>query len=495
MTPSKLILLALGVAALGVSPLAAQPIQLHPENPHYFQFRGQPTVLVTSGEHYGSVLNQDFNYVKYLETLQKDGLNWTRLFIGTYFERPGDFGIKENTLAPAAEKVLTPWLTAANGAAGSSWGGKKYDLKAWNEAYFTRLKDFVTQADRHGVVIEVALFSAYYGTKQSPLFGENNVNGVGGAVTSDAMNTLASGNALPEQERLVRRVVRELNGFDNVMFEIQNEPWVTGDAKDMRVLQPSITADQLKDPINLWKNKVSVAGEASLAWQRQVAAWVADEERTLPKKHLITQNYANFVHPLGDIDPRVSVLSFHYAWPDAVRLNYGLDKVISLNETGFAGRDDATYRRQAWRFLLAGGGAFNNLDYSFIVGHEDGTGVNEAPGSGSVALRRQLGVLKRFLEAAPLTKLRPDATTVAHAADAYAQVMSTADRTTVLMYLEGKGPTALSLELPAGQYAAEWLDPVGGTVVKQETLRAPGGRFPVTSPAYAEDIAVRLRRQ
>ena len=144
------------------------------------------------------------------------------------------------------------------------------------------------------------------------------------------------------------------------------------------------------------------------------------------------------MQPLGNLDPQVSVLSFHYAWPDAARLNYGLDKVISLNETGFAGHDDATYRRQAWRFLLAGGGAFNNLDYSFTVGHEDGTGVNDAPGSGSVALRSQLGALRRFLQAAPLVALRPDYATVVHAPNAYSQVLSTADRGTVLLYLEGR---------------------------------------------------------
>ena len=36
------------------------PISLHPENPHYFLFRGRPTVLVTSGEHYGALLNPGF---------------------------------------------------------------------------------------------------------------------------------------------------------------------------------------------------------------------------------------------------------------------------------------------------------------------------------------------------------------------------------------------------------------------------------------------------
>ena len=33
----------------------------------------------------------------------------------------------------------------------------------------------------------------------------------------------------------------------------------------------------------------------------------------------------------------------------------------------------AAYRIQAWDFLVAGGALYNNLDYSFATGHEDGT--------------------------------------------------------------------------------------------------------------------------
>ena len=38
---------------------AAKPIRLHPDNPHYFQYRGKPVILITSAEHYGAVLNLD----------------------------------------------------------------------------------------------------------------------------------------------------------------------------------------------------------------------------------------------------------------------------------------------------------------------------------------------------------------------------------------------------------------------------------------------------
>lgn len=65
---------------------AAEPqesyLSLHPDNPHYLLWRDKPTVLVTSGEHYGAVLNEDFDYVEYLDELQRAGLNHTRTFTG-----------------------------------------------------------------------------------------------------------------------------------------------------------------------------------------------------------------------------------------------------------------------------------------------------------------------------------------------------------------------------------------------------------------------------
>jgi hypothetical protein len=89
--------------------ITAQPIALHPENPHYFIYKGTPTILITSAEHYGAVLNLDFDYVRYLNTLYKEGMNYTRIFTGSYFEPRGAFGIGNNTLAPDSLRVLLPW--------------------------------------------------------------------------------------------------------------------------------------------------------------------------------------------------------------------------------------------------------------------------------------------------------------------------------------------------------------------------------------------------
>src|SRR5881409_359575 len=100
----------LALAGGGISRASAEPIRLHPDNPHYFLWRGKPAILITSGEHYGAVLNLDFDYRKYLATLAKEKLNNTRTFTGgAYVEPQGAFHIARNTLAPAPGRFIGPW--------------------------------------------------------------------------------------------------------------------------------------------------------------------------------------------------------------------------------------------------------------------------------------------------------------------------------------------------------------------------------------------------
>ena len=105
---NKLVSLFL-ISLVTVINVAAQPISLHPQNPHYFEYKGKPTVLITSAEHYGAVLNADFDFEKYLQTMHDEGMNYTRIFTGSYVEIPGSFNIENNTLAPAVGSFITPW--------------------------------------------------------------------------------------------------------------------------------------------------------------------------------------------------------------------------------------------------------------------------------------------------------------------------------------------------------------------------------------------------
>lgn len=249
-----------------------------------------------------------------------------------------------------------------------------------------------------------------------------------------------------------------------------------------------------------WKNRMDLAAPISLAWQKQIATVIADEEKALAARHLIAQNYANHRYPIKDVDPNVGILNFHYAWPDAASLNLGHGKVVAFDETGFATpsdksaapETDAVYRRQAWEFLMAGGGIFSMLDYSFTVGHEDGTFVNTAPGGGSPALRRQLKVLKDFLHGFDIPALRPRQDAVKAAGGAFARALGTDKALGV--YLWGDGQTDLTLDLARGRWRAEWIDTTNGAVKHSEVFVHGGGSKTLKSPAYEGDVALRLAR-
>src|SRR5438132_4933529 len=222
------VLLLTGIAALAAAE-NNKHLRLHPRNPHYFLFRGNPTVLIASGEHYGAVLNLDFNYVQYLDTLAKDGLNLTRTFAGAYCEPPGAFNIASNTLAPSPNRFICPWARCDR--PGYANGGNKFDLAKWDEAYFKRLKDFVARAGQRGIVVEMNLFCPMYDESQwrlSPQNAINNSNAIGEVARTNVHTLDTNGGLLAAQEAMVRKIVTELNAFDNVYYEVCNEPYFGG---------------------------------------------------------------------------------------------------------------------------------------------------------------------------------------------------------------------------------------------------------------------------
>ncbi len=451
--------------------LSAQPLRLHPENPHYFLFAGKPTVLITSGEHYGAVLNKDFDYMRYLDTLRANRLNLTRTFSGSYRELPGNFKIASNTLAPAPGKFLAPWLQRDG----------KFDLTKWDDAYFSRLKDFVAYAARSGVVVELVLFCPLYEDSMwsvSPMNARNNVNGLGDMARTDVL-TLRDPRLTEVQDAMVRKIVTELRDFDNLYFEICNEPYFGG-----------VTA----------------------AFQDHIAQVIADTEKGQAKRHLIDQNWANGSSVVEHPNPLVSIFNFHYSRPpSSVAMNRHLRRPIGNNETGFDGPADAAYRIQGWDFLMAGGALYNNLDYSFAVGYEDGTfnPPPATPGGGSATLRRQLAYLRSFFDEIPFWRMEPvGAAAVRGPEGASVRALAEAGKLYAVYIHHGRvvkdgnpryqvdktaASQQITLELPPGDYAATWRDPKTGKDIKTEAIRASAREVRMASPVYAEDIALILR--
>lgn len=449
----------------GTSLQAAAPIKLHPANPHYFEWRGRPTVLITSAEHYGALVNLDFNYYTYLRTLERDGLNNTRVFSGAYCENPTAFNITSNTLAPLTGRFITPW--ARSSTPGYANGGNKFDLNEWDPVYFLRLKDLMREARKRGVVVEFTLFCPFYKDDMwalSPMNSANNVNGIGSVNRTNVYTLDKHGGLLGVQEALVRKLVTELKDCDNLMWEICNEPYFGG---------------------------------VTMEWQHRIADVIVDAEKNFKRKHLITQNIANGKKKIENPHPAISVFNFHYASPpDAVAMNYGLNKVIGDNETGFKGTGDAHYRMEAWEFILAGGALYNNLDYSFAVGHEDGTYQYppKQPGGGNPVFRQQMKTLKDFIHSFDFVRMKPDKSFIKSGIPEKARVQALAESgKQYAAYLKGDGIGAITLNLPKGRYRTEWIDVLSGESIAPAAINHTGGPMTVVAPPGTKEIAFRAK--
>jgi hypothetical protein len=333
----------------------------------------------------------------------------------------------------------------------------------------------VAYASERGVVVEMTLFCPMYEDKQwnlSPMNPRNNIQGIGPQERRRVYTLDQHAGLLEVHERMVRRMVEALSDFDNLYYEICNEPY------ERRVDD---------------------------AWQHRIAEVITDAESKLPQRHLISQNIANGSEKIEKPHANVSIFNFHYAVPpDAVTVNYHLNKVIGDNETGFRGTGDAAYRMEAWDFILAGGGLFNHLDYSFVAGQEDGTFQypDSQPGGGGPAIRRQLKVLADFIHGFNFIKMRPDNSVVKGGVPDGVSVRALVESgRAYAMYVrplpgakEWKPVEALMVELPNGTYQSEWIHVLDGKVAQSETFEHSGGEKTLSAPKYHDDIALRIVR-
>ncbi len=447
--------------------LTAAPLALHPDNPHYFLWRGRPELIITSGEHYGAVLNLDFEYRRYLDTLERDGLNGTRLWAGAYAEVGGNFHIASNTLAPNQGRFITPW--ARSNEPGAFDGGNKFDLTRWNDAFFKRLKDFVGYASKKGVIAEVNLFCPMYEESMwniCPMNGRNNVNGLGNVARHGPLTLDKSGGLLLVQEAMVRKFAAELREFDNVYFEVVNEPYAT---------KPPVPDD----------------------WQRHITGVLVDAMKDWQQPFLISWNIANGKATVANPHPAVSIFNFHYATPpDTVAMNWHLGKAIGDNETGFRGTNDLPYRTEAWDFILAGGALLNHLDYSFTAGHEDGTFIYPAtqPGGGNPTLRKQFHMLSDFIRGLDFVRMKPDNSIIKGGIPAGGSTRALVEPgKACAIYIREPGTNSIALQvaLPTGKWIAEWIDTKTGEIARRTPVGTSGTNT-LNSPTFIDDIALRI---
>jgi hypothetical protein len=487
---------------LSVERLTAEmPVRLHPANGHYFEYKSKPTVLVTSAEHYGSVLNLKFDYATYLDELQANRFNLTRTFTGTYREE-GTSGHGPSPLSPGRgpDHFIAPW--AWSDVAGG-FEGKKFDLDRWNPEYFARLKRFCKLASQRGVVVELVLFCRMYDDQRwrsSPLHPDNNLQGESWrGLDSESFTTMENRALLERQKAVARKIVRELRDEPNVYFEIVNEPG-----------QGMVGSDRAKR-IHAWHEAIIdeiVAEESSLSSRR---------------RHLIAYN--TDYTPGQGIGPipkpeAMSIINFHYLMRLLeVLLEYQQGKALGFDETRWIAHNrypgyrntmtNDAGRFEAWEFLIGGGSVYSNLNHAYQVENPRGRSPQ------SEEFKQYLRILMEFIHSFDLVRMRQDRNVLQSGlvqSESTWRAISEPGRQYAIYihhgaYTEGKrsykvGQNAagsrvdLTIDLPRGTYQVEWIQPTTLTLLGSQRVENHLGQTLklATSPAYGSDIALKILR-
>lgn len=388
----------------------SDPIRIHPHNPKLFEYQGRPLVLLTATEHYGAVMNRPFRFEPYLADAGMRKQTLTRLFV--LFRELQTPVNPYSTCKPESPDYIAPFERTGPGRALD--GELQFDLDRWNPEFFERLHRFVGMAGDYGIIVEVVLFSNTYGADVwalNPLNSRNNVNGLP-EIQSGEYITQRCPALWERQAQHARKIVVELNSYDNVFYEICNEP---GAHPEDNVAPTSL------DEVN--------------AWQTAVAEVIRETERGLPKKHLIAASPcwqwtpfeqacdAGFdrlpvdivnIHPLPDTVHRGKRYDMGAFMSKQLRLRglrdfslatYGESRPVNQDEDNAASQykdfDGWTiHRKRAWTTLL-GGSHYDYIDFSIINYCETGTEESRR------CVRSWFGHLSEYVHGIDLINARP----------------------------------------------------------------------------------------
>lgn len=420
---------------------------------------------------------------------QPTALTIRAYYPGAYFETDGLF-IKDNPLGPRNGRHCLPWDRSTT--PGYPLGGNKFDLDKWNDEYFIRLKDFVAQAGARKIVVEICFFNCMYPElwPLMPLHRQNNIQGVGVCDCPD-VQTLKDEGLVARHKSYVSKITREINEFDNIILEICDEPGLH-----------------------------TIPAAKYTPWINALLEVICDTEKSLPNRHLIAQQVCGTLNGPGDFsrDVRVPVITGQYVWfvdggaqfggMQLLDTVYNLDKPIEINETDYYPiwyKEDivSDSRVEAWEFIVGGGAGFNQLNGLFSTFNP------AAHGTEIDTILNALQILKNFMYSFNFLKMRRDPSLIVGQVPAgtFARGMSEPGKQYTLyihhsklnqshsayIVQPGKYQHSLELNIAAGNYQVEWIEPATGRHLRIDDMAHKGGRCAISTPPYTIDLALRLK--
>lgn len=485
----------------------SEPIRIHPRNPKIFEFRGRPLMLVTATEHYGAVMNRPFDFARYLADAAEKRITLTRLFM--LFRELQSQMNPYSTCKPESPDYVSPFVRTGPGTAHD--GQPKYDLDQWNPEFFERLHRFLGLASEYGIIVEVTLLSNTYAPSiwsLNPLHNENNVNGLE-AIQWPEYVTMRHPRLLEYQLRHVRKIVEETNGYDNVIYEICNEPGGAFPGEG----NPSI------DEVN--------------EWQMEIARVIRETEASLPNKHLVSGQEAFIYEPWEQLSTKsfrdfgIDVVNMHplpnttyadrafdmgqfmakelrlRAVRDYCLATYDEPKPMNFDEDNAASQykdfDGWTiHRKRAWATLMSGC-HYDYIDFSIINYVETGTPDSQRH------IRLWMKHLSEFAHSIDLARARPRTDVVTELPPHALSAVMAVDAEDYCIYLAderemdepGCGEPIrgqITMLLPSGGYTISCYSPTTGLYSPAMPVEVTEG-VQLDLPEFRHDIVMRVRKR
>lgn len=214
--------------------LARGPLRVLQKNPRYFTSGSGNAILLVGSHTWDNrqdVGARPFDWVDYLKRLRQYNHNFVKLWV---WEQPKGLTTWPDPTDP--DSTLIPELFARRGPGLAADGGLQFDLTAFNDAHFKRLRHRVVSAGQEGIYVSIMLFNGWSVEQKAggsnpwtfhPFNRSNNVSGVDGDPNRDQRgtetHTLQAPSITRIQEAYVRRVVDTVNDLDNVLYEVSNE--------------------------------------------------------------------------------------------------------------------------------------------------------------------------------------------------------------------------------------------------------------------------------
>ncbi len=363
----------------------ADPIRLHPDNSKYFEFRGKPIVLLTATEHYGSVLNRNFDFERYLQDSADKGITLTRTFL--LFRELQSSRNPYSPLKTDTPDFVAPYPRTGPGKAMD--GEPIFDLDQWNPEYFERLHSFLRTASEMGVIVELTLFSNSYGDgvwALNPLRAENNKQKVGNVAWQDYVS-LKDKDLVERQILFARKIVQETHRYDNLYYEICNEP---GGGMEGHASLDDI--DEWQEAIGaVIREELDKAGAKHLVASQEAFTYKPKFEFPYNKSFQWEAIDIVNVHPLPNTTYRGRSYDMGGFMSKELKLSevkdfcadvFHEERPVVLDEDNSASmyRDPVgwtIHRKRAWTTLL-NGAHYDYIDFSIVVGRETGTEESNA---------------------------------------------------------------------------------------------------------------------